>query len=460
MDPLQQLMSGQIQVPPHTEQAFLSPTARLMQGLVGAAKDVVTFPRRFMEQGGTTEEAMPWARDMALNMVGAPVQTTSAATLGSGAVRRGAGGMSGQVLPPEASTVLSGISSQQRAKLGPMLEQLEKLGATPEQLRTMSPVDAYNFIKDRGTTLGSGGDKRTAGILGGVQGIRAYHGSPHDFDRFDMSKIGTGEGAQAYGHGLYFADKEAVARDYRNKLTRMKNEDLPKAGFFVGRDAVDTYGTGLSQLADKFQRMRLGNTAPVDHDQIMLAINAEIKNARAGKGPVSAQNAKQWEAAKQFVEGNPSLTYGPEGYAGRMYEVNINARPEQLLDWDKPVASQPHVVNAFRDMGYKEAPWPYSGKLMPERGKFLELEGEGRGAWESLYDYGAGRGVAGERAAAKLREAGIPGIRYLDQGSRAAGEGSSNYVMFDDSLIDILRKYMVPGAAGPLAALMAGQEQQ
>ena len=34
------------------------------------------------------------------------------------------------------------------------------------------------------------------------KGIRAYHGSPHDFDRFDMSKIGTGEGAQAYGLSL------------------------------------------------------------------------------------------------------------------------------------------------------------------------------------------------------------------------------------------------------------------
>src|SRR5690606_34108278 len=46
----------------------------------------------------------------------------------------------------------------------------------------------------------------------GKKGIRAFHGSPHDFDRFDISKIGTGEGAQAYGHGLYFADKEEVAK--------------------------------------------------------------------------------------------------------------------------------------------------------------------------------------------------------------------------------------------------------
>lgn len=47
------------------------------------------------------------------------------------------------------------------------------------------------------------------------------------------------------------------------------------------------------------------------------------------------------------------------------------------------------------------------------------------------------------------REAGIPGIRYLDQGSRGAGEGSRNYVVFDDKLIDILRKY---GLAGLLAS--------
>ena len=43
-------------------------------------------------------------------------------------------------------------------------------------------------------------------------GIVAYHGSPHSFDRFDTSKIGTGEGAQAYGHGLYFAEGEGIAR--------------------------------------------------------------------------------------------------------------------------------------------------------------------------------------------------------------------------------------------------------
>jgi hypothetical protein len=50
-----------------------------------------------------------------------------------------------------------------------------------------------------------------------------------------------------------------------------------------------------------------------------------------------------------------------------------------------------------------------------------------------------------KKATEQLRERGIPGIRYLDAGSRGAGDGSRNYVVFDDSLIDIIRKYGIAG---------------
>ena len=61
-----------------------------------------------------------------------------------------------------------------------------------------------------------------------------------------------------------------------------------------------------------------------------------------------------------------------------------------------------------------------------------------------------------------LREAGIPGIRYLDQGSRTAGEGSRNYVVFDDKLIEILRKYGLLGMAGGAAVneMLSGAQEQ
>lgn len=62
------------------------------------------------------------------------------------------------------------------------------------------------------------------GIIAGTSApgrgsITAYHGSPHDFNAFDMSKIGSGEGTQAYGHGMYFAGNEGVARGYKDALT-------------------------------------------------------------------------------------------------------------------------------------------------------------------------------------------------------------------------------------------------
>lgn len=50
--------------------------------------------------------------------------------------------------------------------------------------------------------------------------VDVWHGSPYDFDRFSMSAIGTGEGNQAFGWGLYFTDLEGIARNYAEKLRK------------------------------------------------------------------------------------------------------------------------------------------------------------------------------------------------------------------------------------------------
>ena len=46
----------------------------------------------------------------------------------------------------------------------------------------------------------------------------AWHGSPHDFDEFDLGAIGSGEGNQAHGWGLYFAKDKKIAENYRDIL--------------------------------------------------------------------------------------------------------------------------------------------------------------------------------------------------------------------------------------------------
>lgn len=108
-----------------------------------------------------------------------------------------------------------------------------------------------------------------------------------------------------------------------------------------------------------------------------------------------------------------------------MYEVNIKANADDFLDWDRPLSQQSEKVRA----AIASTPWgePYVKSETLTGGQIVP------------------RTKAGQQ---QLREAGIPGIRYLDQGSRAAGEGSRNYVVFDENLIEILRKYGLLGMLG------------
>jgi hypothetical protein len=71
-------------------------------------------------------------------------------------------------------------------------------------------------MTDSGTEMA----QKAAGMLGnfGGFGITAFHGTPHKFDKFDINKVGTGEGATAYGHGLYFAENQKVADAYAKEL--------------------------------------------------------------------------------------------------------------------------------------------------------------------------------------------------------------------------------------------------
>ena len=73
-----------------------------------------------------------------------------------------------------------------------------------------------------------------------------WHGTPHKVGRFQLQKIGTGEGAQAYGWGLYFADKRGVAEGYRDKLSRSSNDQDVKTA--AGRIVDDTELDELSWL--------------------------------------------------------------------------------------------------------------------------------------------------------------------------------------------------------------------
>lgn len=169
------------------------------------------------------------------------------------------------------------------------------------------------------------GDVAAKGIR---KGIRAYHGSPYDFEKFSLDRVGSGEGAQAQGHGLYFTESQRLASAYR--------------------------------------------------------------------------------------KANPMRDFGP----GHLYEVGINANRSDFLDWERNLGDLPgHVRERAREaMGDFVPPDITGARLYAEAKRKL------------------GSDVAASRA---LRDAGIPGVTY----STGPGGRQSNFVIFDDSIIDILNKY-------------------
>lgn len=253
-------------------------------------------------------------------------------------------------------------------------------------------------------------------------GIRAYHGSPHSFDEFSTEHIGKGEGAQAYGHGLYFAEAEDAARAYRDALERpmvggqsVYTGDFSTAAQEAIWQAAESHGAKSTDDVADFLQSRLdelGDMLPYSSARTYRETISELREA--GNKPVNL---------------------------GSMYEVNIRANPEEFLDWDAPLSEQPENVRGVLSGIYADdALGSDIARQMADDARTGAIE-RGQTAATTL-------GASQEAAAESLRGLGIPGIRYYDQLSRDAAEGTRNYVVFDDALIDIIRKY---GLAGALA---------
>ena len=236
-----------------------------------------------------------------------------------------------------------------------------------------------------------------------------YHGSPHKFDVFDVSKIGTGEGAQAYGHGLYLAESPDVARAYQNTLS--KYGELHFGDGTVKSVSDLPYGSP-EQIAGQIW-MNKPNLA----DAKFALNNLDPKYLGAPKEEVLKQ-------LKGLHKANARLS-------GSFYKVDLpDEHIAKMLDWDKPLSEQPeNVKKAFAAAGIKGDQMLTSGqKAYNDFAYSLKTSPEMSGPQVE------------KMAAQKLRELGIPGIRYLDGGSRTGGAGTSNFVVFDDKIPKIIER--------------------
>ena len=180
--------------------------------------------------------------------------------------------------------------------------------------------------------------------------MTAWHGSPHKFDKFDLAKIGTGEGKQQQGIGSYLAEAQQVGQKYADKEAWKR-----------GMESGYLYKTDIPEEAVRLM---------ASHDEPFKAQPESVKKA------ISGMFSKDDSIALKNYHGWDSID-------------------------DAPIAA---ILDA------------------------MEIS----------------RGNNRSSTAKLLQDAGIPGIRYLDGGSRAAGQGSSNFVIFDPNMIRIL-EHIVTG---------------
>jgi hypothetical protein len=264
--------------------------------------------------------------------------------------------------------------------------------------------------------------------------LDVYHGTPHrfpaeegaPFGRFKAEKIGTGEGAQAYGHGHYTAEVPEVAKDYQYTLSRIEPEKVT----YGGKSVDSMYN---SALAEQDRAHRLKDRSAIDKANAKVAFWENVMVRRHPEDVIRTANSEE-DGWPEFASYANSLDLGKfKGVAdvGSLYKIDLpDESIDKMLDWDKPLSEQPEAVRkAIADA--------------QSIGMFKNIDDRATGA--QIYNASIGEsggGQRGEEASRMLREMGIPGIKYLDQVSRGAGEGTRNFVVFpgNEDLLRIIER--------------------
>jgi hypothetical protein len=293
-------------------------------------------------------------------------------------------------------------------------------------------------------------DMLMAGPMGfAPAGITAYHGSPYLFRQFDPTKVGTGEGAQAYGVGAgYTAEGRPVAETYRSRVAAQK--------------AQPGQSTGEATIGGK----PINWDNPEEVAAFELARHAGDRKAAADFHARTFKGGEENPAVKLLRSETKLPSVDLPGY---LYKGDI---PDEILpkflDWDKPLSQQsPEVRDALKRRIVNVVPqdkFDMGGNARLRDNRNGEIDPTSTQPWllettdasgtkffgltqkdvDRMFGSKDAKDLTGEQiyarltqdqgsqqaASAYLDSIGVRGIRYLDQGSRAEGKGTSNFVPF------------------------------
>ena len=280
----------------------------------------------------------------------------------------------------------------------------------------------------------------------------AWHGSPHDFDTFDLGAIGTGEGNQARGWGLYFAKDKKVSDLYRRELSLIHDVDK---GTLFKVDVPDTKTMIDEQqslnILSKETKQSLNaaiNALPEQEKEVFINeyTNSPLFNHYAKKGIDelgskfnqldTEYNLLKDKYLDKYIEGElNTITQRTINRLAEKYNIDLKALKENP-DSIKDVKNQLDTMwfNAFTEYGmaskkYREIYW---GKYKEDFSALLNDSGiNGRDFYLALSKALGGAKKASEH----LNEYGVKGITYVGE------QDGRCYVVFDDKAIKVIEKY-------------------
>lgn len=247
----------------------------------------------------------------------------------------------------------------------------------------------------------------------------AWHGSPHDFDEFDLGAIGSGEGNQAHGWGLYFAKNKEVAQAYKDVLGIDSVEITSGDTKYRLNDDIEWYGDKTKSIIDADSPLSMALTTLSEEGDKAKAIKNLTDFINSKKDNKSDYVVAQIKRAKQAVQILKDGNFDTHQW-NTMFEVDIPEN-EYLLNEQKNIEKQSQVV--------KNAISQISNELNSSVLNNSNLSGK------EFYKLLSKKLGGDKLASQKLSDFGIKGITYKGE------QDGVCFVVFDDKAIKVIQKY-------------------
>jgi ribosomal protein S18 acetylase RimI-like enzyme len=246
--------------------------------------------------------------------------------------------------------------------------------------------------------------------------VDAYHGTGYEFDRFSAEKIGTGEGAQAFGWGLYFTDVKEIANEYAKKISFKNTVDNFLKEIGAEGATYRVWNEIISYMPEEAKGEWLMEA--IDQNYYDTFREEEVDQLR--------------KFAEYKIKNNNKLPVSKNVYSVILHQ---GKSPDQYtwLEWDKPLTDKQknQIKNRAKEEGVDISN--------------VDLDGDGESVYTQLgqhWYFNVDKKINyNKEASLFLLRAGIDGVKYpaesISRGTTSQTARGFNYVVFDENAVTI-----------------------